>query len=96
MENLQVFSALEDNTVSNSFSLERVTVHSVEGLHTVASSREELSHGLPNHDCGEKHHRLAIANRTEKNESSIAEWLPSPFLVQSPTQDSVGESGYSK
>jgi len=30
MENLQVFSALEDNTISNSFSLEGATVHSVE------------------------------------------------------------------
>lgn len=30
MEILQVFSALEDNTTSNSFSLERVTVHNVE------------------------------------------------------------------
>lgn len=101
MENLQVFSALEDNTVSNSFSLERVTVHNVEGLHTIASSQEELSHGLPNYDCGEKHHRclrirMAIANRREKNGSSIAEWLLSSFLVQSPTQDSVRESGYSK
>lgn len=28
MKNLQVFSALEDNTICNSFSLERVTVHS--------------------------------------------------------------------
>lgn len=30
MENLQVFSALEDNTISNSFSLERAAVHNVE------------------------------------------------------------------
>lgn len=79
MENLQVFSALEDDTISNSFSLERVTVHSVE---------EELSHGLPNHDCGENHHRcqrfrMTIADRREKFGSSTAELQPLSFPLTS-------------
>lgn len=87
MENLQVFSALEDNTISNSFSLERVTVHSVEDYNIIAFS-QELSHGLPNQDCGENHHRcprirMAIAKRREKYGSGIAEWQPWSFPLAS-------------
>lgn len=79
MENLQVFSALEDDTISNSFSLERVTVHSAE---------EELSHGLPNHDRRENHHRrqrfrMTIANGKERFGSSTAEWQPLSFPLTS-------------
>lgn len=44
MENLQVFSALENNTISNPFSLESNSSQ-CGGLHTIDSSQEELSHG---------------------------------------------------
>ena len=91
MENLQVFSAWEDNTAPNSFSLERMTVHSAEDC-----SSQELSHGLPNQDCDGNHCRwprigMVIANRDGRMGegwdlySSIPDSSHSP-LVQSSAQ----------
>lgn len=80
MENLQVFSAREDNTAPNSFSLERMTVHRAEDC-----SSQELSHGLPNQDCNGNHCRwpragMAIAEMEgwEKDGSCTAASLNLP------------------
>lgn len=53
MENLQVFSALEDNTISNPF-LWRVTVHSVEDCILLILLKRNFPTG---HDSSENHHR---------------------------------------
>lgn len=77
MENLQVFSALEDNTISNPF-LWRVTVHSVVDCILLIL----LQRNFPtDHECGENHQRclrirMATANRRDTYGSSGAEWQP--------------------
>lgn len=97
MENLQVFSALEDNAISNPF-LWRVTVHSVEDCILLSL----LQRSFPTDcDCGENHHRcprirMATANRGETYGSSVAEWQPwlFPLLPGSePDTSSCGRTG---
>lgn len=77
MENLQVFSALEDNTISNPF-LWRATVHSVEECILLILLKRDFP---TDHDCSENHHRclrirMATANIRETYGSSVAEWQP--------------------
>lgn len=100
-KNLQVFSALEDNTLSNPF-LWRATAHSVEDCMLLIP----LKRSFPtDRDCGENHHRcprirLAAASRREMYGSSVAQWFfpgsSHSSRVQSLTQAPVGESGCSK
>lgn len=91
MENLQVFSALEDNTISNSFSLERAAVHSVGGCVWLLLPKKDFPTALPNQNCGGNRHRclrvrMAIANGRGKYGSSIAEWQPWSFPLASGSQ----------
>lgn len=104
MENLQVFSALEDNTISNSFSLERVTVHSVENCLLLLLPKKDF----PTASLTMTAVKIATDVKgskwqlqTEERSMGAVQQSGSPGpshspLVQSLTQDPVGESGYSK